>query len=117
MEQAEHHNLPVGIVVNWCMTIPKARAKSIIITNTNKFNVWVRQLLLAAKLYDVECGQIEYRVTTDWEGEDIKIRFKPVPPQLININTCHMETGPIQPTSPEIGRPEFGPRPDTGSIM
>ena len=31
MEQAEHHNLPLGIVINWCMAIPKARTISVII--------------------------------------------------------------------------------------
>ena len=25
VEQVEHHNLPLGIVINWCMAIPKAR--------------------------------------------------------------------------------------------
>ena len=51
----------------------------------------------------------------DQEGEDIKIGFHPVAPQLINIISCQVETEPIQPTSPKIERPEFGPRPDTGS--
>ena len=43
MEQVEHHNLPLGIVVNQCMATPKAWAIPIIIINTNKYNVWVRQ--------------------------------------------------------------------------
>ena len=77
VEQAEHHNLPLGVVVNWCVAIPKARAKPIIIINTNKFNVWVRLPLLAVELYDTECNQIEYRTTMDWEGENIKIWFQP----------------------------------------
>ena len=77
VEQAEHHNLPLGIVVNWCVTIPKARAIPIIIINTNKYNVWVTQPLLAAELHDAECDQIEYSATMDWEGENIKIRFQP----------------------------------------
>ena len=54
MEQVEHHNLLLAIVDNWCMAIPKARTISIIIINTNKYNVWVRHPLLAAKLYDAE---------------------------------------------------------------
>ena len=102
VEQVECHNLPLDIVVNWCVAIPKARAILIIIINTNKFNVWVRQPLLAAKLYDAEYVQIEYRATMDWEGEDIKIRFQPVPPQLIEINSCQVEAGPIQPTVPKL---------------
>ena len=99
------------------MAIPKTRATPIIIINTNTFNVWVRQPLLAVELYDAEYDQIEYRIraTMDWEGENIKIRFYPVPPQLLDINSCQVEVGPVQPISPEIERPEFGPRPDTGS--
>ena len=48
MEQVEHHNLPLGIVINRCMAITKARTKLMIIINTNRYNVWVRQPLLAA---------------------------------------------------------------------
>ena len=81
----------------------------------NRFNVWVRQPLLAAKLYDVECNQLEYRVMMDLELENIKSGCQPVPPQLIDINSCQVEEGPVQPTSPKIERPEFGPRPDTDS--
>ena len=51
----------------------------------------------------------------DWEGDDILIGFQPIPPQLFNINSCHVETGPIEPNSPKIERPEFGPRLDTNS--
>ena len=110
LEQAEHHNLPLDIVVNGYMAIPEARTIPIIIINTNRFNVWVRQPLIAAKLDDVEYNMLKYKTTIDWEGQNIKIGFQPVPPQLIDINSCQVEAGPIQPTSPKIG-----PRSDTGS--
>ena len=86
-----------------------------IIINTNRYNVWVRQLLLAAELFDAGCDEIEYRATMDWEGDNISIGLQPVPPQLINTDSCQVETGPIQPTSSGIEKPEFGPRPDTNS--
>ena len=35
VEKAEHHNLLLGIVINWCIAIPKARTIPIIIINTN----------------------------------------------------------------------------------
>ena len=111
----EHHNLPLGIVINWCVEIPKARTIPIININTNRYNVWVKQALLAAKLYDVECDEIEYGATMDWKDHNISIGFQPVLPQLIDINSCQVEAGPIQPTSTEIVKPEFGPRPDTNS--
>ena len=108
-EQVEHHNLPLGIVVNQYVAIPKARAIPVIIINTNKYNIWVRQPLLAAELYDAECNQIEYRATMDQEGENINIRFQPVPPQLIDINSCQVEAGPVQPNGPKIKKLKFGP--------
>ena len=87
---------------------PKARAIPIIIINTNRYNVWVRQPLLAAKLYDAECTEMEYRATMDHDGENIMIRFQPVPSQLIDTNSCQVEAWPIHPRSLEIEKPEFG---------
>ena len=69
VEQLEHHNLPLGKVVNRCVAIPKARAIPIILVNMKRFNVWVMQTLLAAELHDVECSQIDYRATMNWEKQ------------------------------------------------
>ena len=107
VEQVEHHNLLLGIMINQCMAILKARNIPVIIVNTSRYNVCVRQPLLAAKLFDVECNKI------DWDGDNISIGFQPVLPQLIDTNSCQVEERPIQPTSPKIEKPEFGPRPDT----
>ena len=49
------------------------------------------------------------------EGDNILVGFQPVPPQLIDINSCQVEAGPIQPNKPKIERPKFGHRPDTDS--
>ena len=80
MQQAEHHNLPPVIVINWCIAIPKARTIPVIIINTNRYNVWIRQPLLAAKLFDVECDEIEYRANMSWEGNNISVGFQPALP-------------------------------------
>ena len=55
-------------MVNQCVSVPKARIISVIIINTNRYNVWIRQPLLAAKLFDVECDEIEYRSNMNWDG-------------------------------------------------
>ena len=115
MEQAEHHNLLFGIVINQYVAIPKARTIPVIIINTNQYNVWVRQPLLAAELFNVECNEIDYRATLNREGDNISVGFQPVPPQLIDTNSCQVEAGPIQTNSPKIERPEFGPKLDTNS--
>ena len=104
VEQVEHHNLPLGIVINWCMAMPKARTIPVIIINTNRCNVWIRQPLLAAELFDVECDEIEYRANMNQEGNNISVGFQPVPPQLIGTNSCQVDTGPIQCDVPKIGK-------------
>ena len=49
--------------------------------NTNSYNVWIWQPLLAAELYDVDYHPWEYETTvTQKEGSDaIKFGFQPVP--------------------------------------
>ena len=46
----------------------------------------------------------------DQEEEDIKIGFQPVSPNLVDINNLQLEAEPVQPTSPKIEQPEFGPK-------
>ena len=115
MEQVEHHYLPLGIVINWYVAIPKARSIPVIIINTNRYNAQIRLPLLAAKLFDVECDEIEYRANISQEGNNISLGFQPVPPQLIDTNSSQLEVGPIQSSCPKIEKPEFGPRLDTNS--
>ena len=98
------------------MVVPKARSIPIILINTNRYNIWIRQPLLAAKLFNAECNEMEYRVNMNPDGDNILVGFQPVPPQqLFNTNSCQVEVGPIQLDSPEKERLEFGPRPDTNS--
>ena len=96
------------------MAIPKAISIPVILINTNRYNVWIRQPLLAAELFDVECDEMEYRANMNWDG-NILVSFQPVPQQLINTNSCQVEAGPVQLDSPKIERPKFGPRLDRNS--
>ena len=41
VEQAQHHNLPLGIVINRCVATTKARSVPVILVNTTKQNVWI----------------------------------------------------------------------------
>ena len=41
MEQAQHHNLPPGIVINRCLATTKARSVPVILVNTSRQNVWI----------------------------------------------------------------------------
>ena len=80
VEQAEHHTLPLGIVINQCVAIPKARSIPVILINTNRYNVWIRQPLFAAKLFDAECNEMEYRANMNCDGDNILVGFQSVPP-------------------------------------
>ena len=44
------------------------------------YNVWIRQSLLAAEFFDMECDEIEYRANMNWDGDNISVGFQPVPP-------------------------------------
>ena len=54
VEQAQHHNLSPGIVINRCVATTKARSVPVILVNTNRQNVWVRQPLLATELFSTD---------------------------------------------------------------
>ena len=51
VEQAQHHNLPLGIVINRCVATIKTRSVTIILINTTKQNVEIQQPLLVAELF------------------------------------------------------------------
>ena len=58
--------------------------------------------MLAAKLFDAEWDELEYRANMSQEGNNISVGFQPIPPQLIDTNSCQVESGPIQSNSPKI---------------
>ena len=114
MEQAEHYNLPLGIIVNRCVAKVKVRSMPIILINTTKRNIWLQQPLLATKLYTAECHLVEHRADMEIKGDDVNISFLPVVPNTIRVQSEQVEvtsTGISPPNSCE--RPVFGPRPDT----
>ena len=62
VQQAQHHNLPPGIVINSCVATTKARSVPVILINTNRQNVWIQQPLLAAELFSTDQVEgIEHR--------------------------------------------------------
>ena len=88
----------------------------VILINTNKQNVWLRQPLLAAELYTAEYHPIEHWVDMEVERDVAKVSFLPVVPNTIRVQVEQVET-----TSDDTSTPNpqeklvFGPRPDTQS--
>ena len=50
VEQAQHHNLPPGIVINRCVATTKARNVPVILVNTNRQNVCIQQHLVGCRI-------------------------------------------------------------------
>ena len=83
VELAEDNNLPVGLVVNRTYVHPtKSNLVPVTLINTNDYNVWIRQPLFAAELYEVEEQQWEHETLFIHEkgSNDIKVHFQPIPP-------------------------------------
>ena len=124
-EQAECSNLPLGLVVNRTLVKPsKSRLIPMILINTNSYNVWIRQPLLAAKLYDVDYHPWEYETTVNHEedSDTIKFGFQPVPTAELQADIMATAQESVQEEKDNDGDkededvlPKFGPRPDTSS--
>ena len=117
MEQAKHHNLPPGIVINRCLATTKARSVPVILVNTTRQNVWIRQPLLAAELFGTDqVEEIEHMANMEREGDNIQISFSPVAPNSIRVRSEQVETVTSSIDPPTCSeKPSFGPRPDMES--
>ena len=120
MEIAECSNLPSGVVLNRNYVCPdKSRQVPVILVNTNQYNVWIRQPLLAAELFDASIVPWDHEVlmSRDDGSDEIKIGFQPVPDESIRAEILAAAQSDKES---EEGKgagelPKFGERPDTSS--
>ena len=114
VEQAQHHNLPLGIVINRCVATTKARSVPAILVNTTKQNVWTWQPLLAMILFNADqIDEIEHRTSMERQGDNIHRSFSPVAPDSIRVRSEQVESTTSDSTAPtSYEKPSFGPRPD-----
>ena len=91
-----------------------------ILINTPDKNIWVRQPLLAAELFEVEVEPQQYCTEFHCEGGEITISFLLAPPnegqEQVENNTVEVEEKPDPPkeNNMPVENPKFGERPDTG---
>ena len=133
----------VGVAVNNTYVQPtKSGQITMCLQNTNDHNVWIRQLLYAGDLWDVDKEDWEYEpvLVKDTETNNITVKFQQVPPEHLReeifsqaaemfgpdktdkdketeTKEKEKESDP-QPTSEDSanqGQPKFGPRPDTSN--
>ena len=118
VEQAQHHNLPLGIVINRCVATTKARSVPIILVNSTKQNVWIWQPLLATELFIVDqIDEIEYRASMERKGDNINISFSPVALNCIRVKLEQVDSTTSDITPPTSNKkPSFGPRPDVNAV-
>ena len=116
-------NLPMGVIVNRAMVTPKRSKKvQVILANTNSYNVWIRQPLLAADVVEVESCPWDYQTILSHKDKNIKASFCHVPPPEVQeevfssaVMSKDSDTVDEKGTSGEKLK-KFGPHPDFNSL-
>ena len=84
VEATDDDNLPCGVSMNHTYINPtKAKQVSVILLNTNSYNVWIRQLLYATTIWDVKLKDWDYEpiITKSEEADTFEVKLQPVPPE------------------------------------
>ena len=84
VEATDDDNLPCGVTMNHTHVSPtRSRQVSVILLNTNSYNLWIRQLLYTATIWDVELKDWDYEpiITKSTEADTFEIKLQPVPPE------------------------------------
>ena len=119
VEARAYNNLPRGIVVNRTMFTPnKNKQVPVSLVNTNTYNVWIHQTLLAADVVEAEDCPWDYQSIMSHDGDSIKVSFCPLPSSEVQaeilsqvVSVTVTDTG--TENRHEGGeRPKFGPRPN-----
>ena len=128
VEKTEDSNLPIGVGVNNTLVTPsKSGLVSVILINNNNHNVWIRQPLYAADLWEVEPKEWEYEpVLTHKEGtNNVTINFIQVPSEefcedIFSNAVEAEENNPSGKTENQNSKgeekPKFGSPPDYDSL-
>ena len=126
VEATDDDNLPCGISVNHTYVSPtKSRQVSVILLNTNT-NVWIRQPLYAATIWDVELKDWEYEpiFTKDVNSNTIEVKLQQVPPEdlreeilsrSVETEQSESEVKQKEDNYEKDEKPSFSARPDTKS--
>ena len=125
VEATDDDNLPCGVSVNHTYVNPtKAKQVSVILLNTNSYNVWIRQPLYAAAIWDVELKDWDYEpiITKSDEANTFEVKLQPVPPEdlreeilsnAMEVNQETNDTSGRSASNEKDEKPSFGARPNT----
>ena len=123
IEARSQNNLPMGVVVNRIAVTPtKSKRVPVTLLNTNSYNVYIHQQLLAADIVEVDHCQWDYHFTMSHDGNEVQVSFclVPLPDVQADVFSVGVTETELQPKAGEIvttkggeqgERPKFGPRP------
>ena len=125
IEARSQNNLLLGIMVNHTAVTPSKSNKVLVtLINTNSYNVWIKQQLLAADIVEVDHCPWDYHSTMSCDGSEVQVLFQPVPTldvqaDIFSVDATETEkqAGELELTNREEQeeRPKFGPRPKFNS--
>ena len=97
IEARSQHNLPLGVVVNRTAVTPsKSNKVPVTLVNTNSYNVWIKQQLLAADIVEVDHCPWDYHSIMSRDADNVQVLFQPVPTpdvqaDIFSVNTIQTE--------------------------
>ena len=106
------------------VTPSKSNKVPVTLINTNSYNVWIRQQLLAADIVEVDHCPWDYHSTMSHDGSEVQVLFQPVPTPDVQVEISSVgatetenQAGEMEMTNQEEPeeRPKFGPRPKFNS--
>ena len=125
VEATDDDNLPCGVSVNHTYVNPtKAKQVSVILLNTNSYNVWIRQPLYAATIWDVDLKDWDYEpiITKSDEVDTFEVKLQPIPPEDLReeilsnateVNQDINDTSGKRASKEKDEKPSFGTKPNT----
>ena len=80
IEARSQNNLLMEVMVNQTTVTPtKSKTVPVTLLNTNSYNVWIRQSLLATDIVEVEHCPWDFHSTMSRDGNQVQVSFCPVP--------------------------------------
>ena len=120
IEATDNDNLPCGISVNHTYISPtKSRQVSVILLNTNTYNVWIHQPLYTTTIWDVELKDWEYEPIFTKDVSSNTVSPEDLHEDILSHSTETeqegSETKQKETTGEKHEKPSFGAQPDTKS--
>ena len=93
IEARSQNILPLGVMVNHTAVTPsKSNKVPVTLINTNSYNVWIRQQLLAADIVEVDHCPWDYHSTMSRDGSEVQVLFQPVPTPDVQVEISSVDT-------------------------